>query len=148
MLRTIIDTDIEQLKSLAEDAVRTSVTKVEKEVQFLTNDINKSMELWISTGSKGFGEKYLVKQEIVGFIIVKEYWNLSQLFVSPSFQRKGIGRAMITKAIVSCRKKSPRSKMQLNSSNSAAGFYKSMGFNQIGPALDRPGGCIPFEYSF
>ena len=37
-------------------------------------------------------------------------------------------------------------KIRLYSSNNAIGFYLNMGFRQTGPGIDRPGGCLPFEY--
>jgi predicted GNAT family N-acyltransferase len=91
---------------------------------------------------------YSVDGSIAGFVVVKDFWNLSHLFVLPCQQRRGIGRCLVQTAIDACREKSPRRKIQLNSSAIAADFYGASGFTQTGAGITRPGGCIPFEYNF
>jgi GNAT superfamily N-acetyltransferase len=80
-------------------------------------------------------------------ILVKNDGGLCNLFVHPSCYKQGIGRALFQAAVSICKEKPDIRKIQLNSSTFAAGFYEAVGFVQTGPALDRPGGCIPYEYS-
>ena len=148
MLSPIEDGDFDELSSLVAVAVRESVTDDEEDARFLTEDIVRSLSTWRTSNSKGFHAKYSVEDAAVGFVIVKEYWNLSHLFVLPRHQGRGIGRHLLEAAIQACRDKSPRGKIQLNSSSNAADFYAARGFTQTGTGIERPGGCIPYEYRF
>ena len=148
MIGPIEEGDFDELSSLVAVVVRESVADNEEDAKFLISDIILSMKTWWTSKSGSFHGKYTVDGAIVGFVIVKEYWNLSHLFVLPCGQGRGIGRQLLLEAIDACRDKSPRGKIQLNSSSNAAGFYTALGFEQSGPEIERPGGCIPYEYGF
>lgn len=148
MISPIEEGDFDELSSLVAVAVRESVANNEGDAKFLIEDIVLSLKTWQIASSEGFHARYSVEDTIVGFVVVKEYWNLSHLFVLPYHQGQGIGRCLLREAINACRDKSPHGKIQLNSSNNAAGFYAAMGFTQAGPGIERPGGCIPYEYGF
>lgn len=148
MLCAIEPNDLDELTKLVEITVRESVANSEEDAEFLIDDIVKSFKKWLDSNDGGFAYKYTLSNEVIGFILVKGYWNLSHLFVLPSHQRNGIGRRLVTSALDVCREKSPRGKILINSSTTAAEFYDAMGFTQTGPSIDRPGGCIPYEYGF
>jgi len=148
MLYTVRKNDFEELVNVVEITVRESVAETEKDAEFLIDDIVKSLDKWFKSEEGGFCYKYTSSSEIVGFILVKGFWNLSHLFILPSFQGRGIGRNLVVNAMIECREKSPRGKVLVNSSAVAVKFYETMGFKQIGPGIERPGGCIPYEYSF
>ena len=147
MISLIEDTDVDVLSNIVSAAVRESIAENDEDARFLIDDIVGSLKTWQMSDSDGFRGKYCVAGETVGFVIVKQYWNLSHLFVLPDWQRRGIGRCLLQNAIQACSDRSPRGKIQLYSSISAAGFYVAMGFRQTGPGIERPGGCIPFEYA-
>ncbi|GAA4882374.1 GNAT family N-acetyltransferase [Ferrimonas pelagia] len=83
---------------------------------------------------------------IVGVILIKQYWNLANLFVLPAYQGQGVAKALLQQAMILCEPHVPR--IRLNSSVNAQGFYRSMGFEQTGECSGAPGGAIPFEYWF
>jgi len=148
VLSNIIETDIDDLAQLVGSSIRYSTDESEQTTQFLIDETIQSFSVWWENNSCGFQSKYSIEGEIVGFIIVKNFWNLSHLFVLPNYQRFGIGRALVQSAIDACKERSPEKKLKLNSSTYAADFYKCVGFRQSGPSLERPGGCIPYEYSY
>ena len=148
MVRSITENDLGALSEIVRRCVRESVVSSEKDAQFLVEDIEASLSGWFEKGMNGFGRIYEDEGRVVGFIVVKDYWNLSHLFVLPDFYRRGIGAALIRGAMEGCATKSPKGKLRLNSSSHAAPFYHAMGFEQTGPGIDRQGGCIPFEYAF
>ncbi|MDH5633904.1 MAG: GNAT family N-acetyltransferase [Gammaproteobacteria bacterium] len=148
MNNIIEETDSEKLKLIVKETIRCSVATTEEEAIFLIDDINVSLQKWFSSGLNGYSSKFLVNKSIVGFIIVKEFWNLSHLFVLPAFQQQGIGKSLLAEAIAVCSERSPKGKLLLNSSVVAANFYEALGFKQSGLAHDRPGGCIPYEIVF
>jgi GNAT superfamily N-acetyltransferase len=140
--------DLNQLSRVIHKSVTVSVASNEDEASFLITDIEYSLKKWFDSGANGYSSAYRIDNKLIGFIIVKEFWNLSHLFVHPKYQRKGIGSSLVEAAIENCRTLSPRNKIQLNSSKNAAPFYEHAGFKQSGESVDRPGGCIPFEYAF
>ena len=140
--------DFDELSNLVAVAVRKCVANNEADASFLIEDIVGSLKTWQTSGYAGFHGKYSLDGAVTGFVVVKNYWNLSHLFVLPCQQRRGIGRCLLQAAVEACRDKSPRGKIQLNSSASAAAFYAALGFKQTGPGIERPGGCIPFEFDF
>ena len=148
MLGAIDKKDLDRLRELVAESVRGSVTVSDEEAAVLIEEIVQSLDNWRESDSAGFGRKYSVADEVVGFIIVKDYWKLSHLFVSPEFQGRGIGRMLVEAAVEGCRDKGPHFKIELNSSSNATGFYEAVGFRRTGPEIDRPGGCIAYEYCF
>ncbi len=148
MLCRIQYSDFEELSALIAATISKVVTRDDREATSLVDEVVASLQNWLVGGSPGFHAKCRIDDAIAGFVIVKDFWNLSHLFVLPIHQGKGIGRQLVGEALMACREASPRRKIQLNSSTLAAGFYTKLGFKQIGPERDRPGGCIPFEYDF
>ena len=148
MIHPIESGDFDELSDLVTVAVRESIATNEEDARFLIADIVQSLNTWNASGCAGFHAKYSVNGAIAGFVVVKDFWNLSHLFVLPCQQRRGIGRCLLRAAVDACRDKSPRGKIQLNSSAIAAAFYASSRFKQTGAGIERPGGCIPFEYNF
>ncbi len=148
MLSTISVNDLDKPRELVAGSVRGSVIRSEEEAAVLIAEIVRSLDSWSESGSPGFHRKYSVADEMAGFIVVQDYCKMSHLFVAPRFQSRGIGRSLVEAAVEGCQDKSPRRKIELNSSSAAAGFYEAMGFCRTGPGIDRPGGCIPYEYRF
>lgn len=148
MIHPLEADDFDELSNLVAIAVRENVASNAEEAHFLTEDIILSLKTWQTSERAGFHAKDVIDDAIVGFVVVKDYWNLSHLFVLPHRQRQGVGRRLIKAAIEVCRDRSPRGKIQLYASAYAAPFYAAMGFHQTGPEIKRPGGCIPLEYDF
>ena len=53
---------------------------------------------------------------------------------------------LLEAVVLSFREKKKVQEIKVNSSDYAAGFYEAIGFVQTGPAQDRLGGCVPYEY--
>jgi len=140
--------DLQQLTQLVKLTVRESVVADEAQAAFLIDDVIKSLITWLQDGVVGYSAKVVVDDAVLGFVVVKDFWNLSHLFVVPEHQRQGVGQTLLNAAIDACRELSPRNSLRLNSSTTAAPFYAAQGFHQTGPAHDRPGGCVPFEFEY
>jgi len=140
--------DLPEIRTVIENAIRERVVHSESDARDLVAVIEAILRSWELDRSDSVHLKYVLDQKIVGVALVKNFWNLSTLFVAPTHQRQGIGRALIEAAIRECRPRSSKSALKVNSSTVAVTFYLSLGFRQIGPGLDRPGGCVPLEYAF
>ncbi len=148
MIEPVMDADLREIRALIESAVRESVATSNEDAEFLVTDILGSLKWWQDHKKESIHLKYSSEGNIVGVILVKEFWNLANLFVLPTQFRRGIGCALLQEVIGVCKELSPRDKIQANSSTNAVKFYEAMGFKQTGPGKDRPGGCVPFEYGF
>jgi GNAT superfamily N-acetyltransferase len=140
------EADFEHIRKIVSSAIRACVVDSDEQHDVLFKDVCSSFEQW---GQNRAQSLFLVCEKgeaIQGVILVKEYWNITVLFVDPEQQGLGVGRALLSEAMRICRSRSPKPVMKLNSSKHAVPFYRRMGFRQSADGLDRPGGCVPFEY--
>ncbi len=76
---------------------------------------------------------------------MKEFWNLTSLFVDPDFQARGIGKKLVLEALSQCQGMSPKGSVKLSSSTHAQDFYRAMGgFEQVGEPQPLPGRMYSF----
>ena len=148
MIGNVLDADLEEIRNLIADAVRGNVATCEKDAAFLIDDIGSSLSWWLQNKGSALHLKYLKDDKILGVILIKNCWNLTNLFVLPARQGLGVGRALATAGLDACRETAPKGKVQVNSSSNAVGFYERLGFEQTGPGIERPGGCVPLQYCF
>jgi GNAT superfamily N-acetyltransferase len=138
--------DIAELKDLAKSAIIKSVD-VDKEIKKeIIADTMTHIERNIS-GSERVFLKYS-DSAILGFILVQNYWNLSDLFVSPKSHGKGIGRQLFGAAKKECIAHNNKSFIRVNSSLNAEGFYRKMGFVTFTPEKEAPSFVVPLIYNF
>lgn len=146
MLGDINKSDLPRLREIIADTVHGSIDCSGQEATALIEEISQSLADWMESGLGGFHRTYAIADDLVGFVVVQDHCQLTHLFVLPGFQGRGIGRSLVEAAVESCRHRSPCKKIYLNASTNACGFYEALGFRQVGPGVDRPGGCIPYEY--
>lgn len=148
MIREVKDGDLEDVRTLIARSIRHSVAQTNEEAEFLITDVGTNLDAWRDDPSNALHLLYEQESLIAGAILVKKYWNLCNLFVDPSAQRRGIGRSLLDAVVPICRQRSPKGKLMVNSSTVALPFYKVCGFQQTGPGIVRAGGCVPMEMTF
>jgi predicted GNAT family N-acyltransferase len=147
-IREAKETDFDKIRKIILSAICECVTDSKEQQEFLYADVCNSLDWWIENKDRSL---FLVCEDsdsVLGVALVKEYWNFAALFVDPQQHRSGVGRDLCANVINSCKHRSPKGCLRLNSSNHAVPFYKKMGFTQTGSAIDKPGGCVPFEYNY
>ena len=76
----------------------------------------------------------------VGLIDVRDYDHISIFFVDPSMMNKGVGRALMQKAVGMCRERKPDlSEIEVHSSPWAVPVYGKLGFESTGPEQEDCG---------
>lgn len=65
---------------------------------------------------------------LIGVVLIKEHWNLCNLFVHPSQQNQGVGNLLLKSAIEDARIAEPHRPIELYSVQAATGFYQRAGF--------------------
>ncbi|MBL8226447.1 MAG: GNAT family N-acetyltransferase [Chromatiales bacterium] len=144
----VVPADLPAVRAVIAAAIRTSVARSEEEALFLVSDVEESLTAWQAHPEHCVHLKCRVDGQLAGVILVKDHWNLTNLFVAPPYQGSGIGRLLLTQAIARCRPVSPRPALLVHSSTVAVGFYRRMGFVPNGEPRDRPGGCVPLRYDW
>ncbi|MDJ0707229.1 MAG: GNAT family N-acetyltransferase [Leptolyngbyaceae cyanobacterium MO_188.B28] len=82
----------------------------------------------------------LEQGKVVGVIEMRGHNHISLLFVAPEFQRQGIAKELLRRALQICRANDPRlSKISVNSSSYAAPIYERLGFRRAGEKQVRNG---------
>ena len=79
-------------------------------------------------------------REIVGVIEVRGYAHISLLFVDPRYQRIGIAKELLRRALEICRSHKPAlSEITVNSSPYAVPVYRKLGFHERGAEWEVKG---------
>ena len=75
-----------------------------------------------------------LKDRIAGVIEIRQHDHISLLFVNKRFQRKGIAKDLLHKALEAMRTAKPDlERVTVNSSRYAVPVYEKLGFHQTGP---------------
>ena len=145
-IEQVSDKDIAEIKELARRAILESV-KAEDSVK---TDVIADTETHIEVNLKKGGCSFLkcVDDKILGFILIQEYWNLSDLYVLPDVHRKGIGKILVAGALSDCFKNGNRDYIRVNSSLNAEGFYRRLGFKSVTPEKEVPSFVVPLIFRF
>ena len=115
----------------------------EEKAAFAAN-VCKNIAGWRDAPARSLHLKCMVGGELAGVVLVRDFWNLCNLFVAPQHQSRGLGRALLEAALAGCRGRSPRQVVRLNAARNAVGFYRRMGFVEVAQAA--PGtGAVLFE---
>lgn len=146
IISVALEKDSSTLKQIANEALRAldELSLTDKEI--FIDHTSKNIESYLCGGHRLFLTGSM-GDEIVGYILVKEYWNLSDLFVLPAYQRKGIGTRLLSEAISSC-KLDGVGYVRLNSSASAQGFYEKHGFQHSASHTSQHDHVVPLELQF
>lgn len=130
-IREVIRSDCQALRLVAKAAITSAVDAPEFEKPDLLEGVIRNIEL---VGSGQLNGVVLISElagSPVGFILVKDDWNLSDLFVSPAHHGVGIGKSMWHAELALCEELSPKQTIRVNSSLNAVPFYESVGFYKI-----------------
>lgn len=138
--------DINQLKELARSAILESVDASSDIKEEIVSDTVSHIEKNISGSDRVFLK--CTDLEILGFILVQNYWNLSDLFVLPTSHGKGIGRQLFNEAKAVCADHSKKDYIRVNSSLNAEGFYRKISFVTFTPKREVPDFVVPLIYKF
>jgi len=79
-------------------------------------------------------------QTIVGMIEMRSYNHVTLLFVDSAYQRRGISRELLRRALDICRQHRPDvQQITVNSSPYAVDIYRKLGFEQSAPPQEQQG---------
>lgn len=147
MILEVSKKDEKVLKEISKKAILEAVDAEAGLKAGLVEDTFKHIEDGLGNPS-GVFLVYNDSAEHLGYIQVREYWNLSNLFVLPKAHGKGVGAKLLGAALEACRLKSDWGYVRTNSSVNAEGFYRNAGFSSFTPDKPVPDFVVPLIYSF
>lgn len=142
MIFSVQETDLEEVRKLIAAAVRQNVASSEEDATFLIDDIDSSLTWWSGNKDSTLHLKYEQDGRILGVILIKEFWNLTNLFVHPDSHGAGIGRALMQAGFDACRERSPKGKLLVNSSANAVRFFSTGGSDSNRSAPESTGPVV------
>ena len=143
LLRPAVHEDKTAIHGLMVNVIKASVDLPYQEETI--ENVTQNVQVWLSDPAKCLHIVAHDGSEIIGVVLVKEFWNLCSLFVAQEYQHRGIGRALVQAAIEGCRFKSPKQAISLNSSPQAFRFYRSLGFVPRESSQPLPPGFRPMR---
>ena len=81
----------------------------------------------------------LADGEMRGMITLRGGGHISLLFVEEDYQRLGIGRALLLTLAEYMKEEMGMSRMTVNASPYGVGFYHRLGFEDLGPEMEKDG---------
>jgi ribosomal protein S18 acetylase RimI-like enzyme len=78
--------------------------------------------------------------ELIGMIAVREESHIALIFIDSEYQRRGIGKNLINKALTICLNRDPKMRaITVSSSPNLKSFYEEIGFKAKGEEVDECG---------
>ncbi len=146
-IKRVTEDDISQLLNIAELAVCESVDAPASSKTEIIEGISKNINEWHAKIDCAF-YKFTRSGVAIGFVLIKEHWNFSDVFVLPDFHSQGVGRKLTEHALLECRERSDKNSVKVNSSKNAANFYRHLGFGEREVCGKLPYEMVPLEYYF
>jgi GNAT superfamily N-acetyltransferase len=123
--------DTATLDALMHHVVTTSVRLEKAELIGVLENIRQNLHWAQHNVDSVVHLKCVSGAQIVGVVLVKNFWNLCSLFVDPEVQRQGVGRALLAEAIRRCGDRNDRGHIKVNSAPNAVQFYQTLGFSVV-----------------
>jgi len=87
-----------------------------------------------------FVAEHRARGSLLGMVGLRDGSHISLFFVSGKCQRRGIGRALLQRAVDVCRKMNPgKQTLTVNASPNAVPAYRALGFRRLQPEQEKDG---------
>jgi GNAT superfamily N-acetyltransferase len=134
--------DADDLLLLMFRVIETSLQVEDQEKRLVAENVRDNLTWALAHPGECVHLKAVQRGLTVGVILIKDFWNLSSLFVDPENQRTGVGRALVNEGIRRCAARGRMGYVRVNSSPNAIKFYLSMAFRHM-PDSPRRGASTP-----
>lgn len=105
-------------------------------------NVNANLAFWLENPERCVHLVATAHDQVIGVILVKDFWNLCSLFVESSEQGRGIGRMLVESAAERCRGRSDKRGLLLNAAANAIPFYRKLGFFERTSSQPLPAGFM------
>ncbi|MEM9214103.1 MAG: GNAT family N-acetyltransferase [Cyanobacteria bacterium P01_F01_bin.150] len=128
--------DYDEILNLMRRVICTDITQDQALQDHYIDNVTQNLKGWLIHPKAGCHLKAVQGEIIIGVILIKNFWNLCNLFVASEYQSQGIGKALVKEAIAQCRQYSDEQVIYVNAAANAIPFYKALGF--IPRASNKP----------
>lgn len=139
--------DIKVLKNISKRCLSESIVLEDEERRLLIEHTASNIKEY-SEKNECIFQKFVKDQTVSGYILIKQFWNLSDLFVLPEYQGIGIGRKLLSSAMAQAEIRGKGEEIWVNSSLNAEHFYRKMGFQDRIGGIKKPNNVVPLKYLF
>ncbi len=137
--------DAEFIRVLMDRVIRRDVTTDEAVLADTLANVNGNVDLWLRDPARCVHLVARAGPDVVGVVLVKDFWNLCSLFVDSAHQGQGVGRQLLEAAAARCRGRSEKGALLLNAATNAIPFYRKLGFTERVPARPLPAGFAAMQ---
>jgi GNAT superfamily N-acetyltransferase len=141
ILQPALPDDAAEIRALVAFTVAHTFTDDPDLQQDTIANVDLNVDRWLAQPQACIHLKAVAGGRIVGMVLVREFWNLCNLFVHPGWQRQGIGQALLEAACEPCKGRSPKGAILLNAAPNAVDFYARLGFVEREPTRALPPGA-------
>jgi len=141
----VLADDVEAVRALMARTIRSSVSGDEDVLAATIANVNRNVDYWLAAPDNSVHLKAVIAGEVIGVILVKDFWNLCSLFVDAKHHGHGIGRTLVEAAAVQCMGRSPKAALWLNAATDAIPFYQRLGFVERATTQSLPRGFLAMQ---
>lgn len=137
--------DATAVKAFMARVIAHSVTRDDRLLADLRANVDGNVDWWLAHPDDAVHLQAVQDGDLVGVILVKQFWNLCSLFVEPASQGQGLGRRLVEAALARCAGLSPKGALWLNAAPGAIDFYRALGFTDRVPTKPLPPGFAAMQ---
>lgn len=145
LIRDAIHEEEQEIRTLLDLVITKSLDATVHNIPSIIKNVNENVDLWIAGPNNIVHLVAEANGELVGVIMIKEFWNFCSLFVHPAYQRKGIGRQLVRAALERCKGRSPYGAVHMHANDEALGFYLALGFEIKTSSKPPPAGSTAMK---
>ncbi len=134
--------DVQPIRLLMARVIGRDVDGDEDAVAAMLENVNSNLKYWMDHSECCVQLVARSGSQVVGVILVKNFWNLCSLFVESSLQGQGLGRRLVEAAALRCKDKSEKGAIFLNAAAKAIPFYRTLGFCERESSQSLPEGFL------
>lgn len=145
-VREATPNDEQQIRTLLSLVIHESLDAKVHNIPSILKNVNGNVDLWRAAPDNIVHLVAELDGKLVGVIMIKDFWNFSSLFVEPAYQRRGVGRQLVQRAVEKCRGRCPHDAIHMHANNEAVEFYRKLGFEVKDTSRTPPVGSTEMKF--
>lgn len=137
--------DAAAVKAFMARVIAHSVTRDDRLLAELRANVEGNVDWWLVHPHDAVHLQAVQDGDLVGVVLVKQFWNLCSLFVEPALQGQGLGRRLVETALARCAGRSPKQALWLHAAPGALDFYRALGFTDRVATKPLPPGFVAMQ---
>ena len=145
VIATAQEADAAAIKGFMARVIAEAVTREEPVHSEMAANTAANVDWWLASPGSAVHLTAVRGGELVGVVLVKDFWNLCSLFVEPALHGQRIGSRLLQAAVDACTARGTRDAILLNAAPRAIPFYARHGFVPRESARPLPAGFAAMQ---